>query len=69
VVWRSLDEFVAWLVLSYELDEIPECWREHHGFAMRLAALHADHLAVVMNSKPRELVLWNDEIRHIKTRA
>jgi hypothetical protein len=61
----DLDEWVAWLIETYELEEeIPDCWREHGAMVEEISALSAAHAGAVdpFESRPVDRLLWQESL-------
>lgn len=61
----DLDEWVAWLIETFELeDEIPACWRKHGAMVEEISALRAAHAGALdsFESRPVERLLWQESL-------
>jgi hypothetical protein len=61
----DLDEWVAWLIETYELEEeIPDCWREHGAMVEEISALRAAHAGATdpFESRPVDRLLWQESL-------
>lgn len=65
----ALARWVEKLVVSYELEHFPDCWRAHPGLVMELAALQQwQQSAAAEGAAGNELFLWHDGLDRLRGR-
>ncbi len=69
--WRDLDEWVDWLLQTYEFGELawPSCWRNHGGFLQEVLALRLEHASVVGAQNAHALIAWHADVDELRERA
>ena len=68
----ALQEWVAWLVRTYELElAFPACWARHHGIVEELRALAEWHTALYgdLADDPRAHTSWHEAFVRFRLRA
>ena len=63
--YDDLDEWVEWLVTTYELEGVvPTCWREHPAMVEEIGALRAAHAGATdeVDSRPSDRLVWQESL-------
>lgn len=65
----GLDEWVEWLIPTYELQVVLDGWESEPGIVRELAALMKAHIAIVGKRKGFDDVTWHSHLASMITRV